>query len=109
MMASVSGRTVVNIFDSEPIFKKYSPMELMKFIAAFPLKDNQTYKPDVAVPVGALKIMKRPPEYTYKNTLIKAYRPDDPVLVQKNRSEQLHSIESNLRRRVYDYKFVNFE
>lgn len=114
MMASVSGRTVINIFDSDPLLRRQSPQELIAYVHSCPTPIPEEYSSDVGVPEGHVRILKRPAEYTYKNTHTKAFRPDDPIAHQKSRAEQLHNIEINLRRRNAQLdtsapRFVNFE
>lgn len=118
LMASVSGRTVINIFDSDRILRKYTPQSLINYARHSTASKAPDYNSDVRVPEGVLKILKRPADYTYKNTATRAYRPDDPIAHQKSRAEQLHNIEINLRRRnaqfsgssfSVDQRFVNFE
>ena len=114
-MASVSGRDFVNIFDFKAILSShYSTRELISFIQKTHPVSFETFKGEIGSPQGVVKVNKKPPEYTYKNTKVKAFRPEDPVAVQKSITQQRHCVEALIRKRLStfypnDVKFVNFE
>jgi hypothetical protein len=108
LMASVSGRTVVNIFDSHPLFLKNSPIQLLEYMQKCSNFPGDEFHDDVRIPEGSTKILRRPPDYTFKNSVTRAHRTDDPVAIQKSRAEQLHHVEACIRGSL-ESKYVNYD
>lgn len=113
-MSNISGRTTINVFDSEPIFARYSPLQLLEFMKVSPGLAESSYHNEIVVHEGSVNILKRPLDYTYKDTVTRALRSDDPVAIQKSRAEQLHNVEASIRCRTELFgpeqqKFVNFD
>lgn len=109
LMTMISGRPVINIFDLKPILISCSISTYCQYINNQQHSQSNIYSAN-PVPNGSIRILKRPAEYTYKCTVTKTLRPDDPFAIQKARSEQQHNIEENLRKSAFtERKYVNYE
>lgn len=106
-MAIVSGRTTVNIFDTEPLLKQYRTSHLISYLYSRHSRESEekgdshkppTQRQEAVTKQATVRVIKRPPDYTFKRTATRAYRPDDPLGMQRARADQQHHVEEALRR-----------